>query len=47
VCPDPLNHSSKYQDTHRRVVEHASLGYGTRLSGYMALDHPRRRVSIL
>jgi hypothetical protein len=28
------------------VVECAGLRYGTRLSGYMALDHPRRQVSI-
>jgi hypothetical protein len=43
----PLNHSSRYYDTHRRMVERAGLGYGTRLSGYTTLDHPRGRVSVL
>jgi hypothetical protein len=43
----PLDHSSKYKDTHRRVVERAGLRYETRLSGYTAPDHPWRRVSIL
>jgi hypothetical protein len=47
VCPDPLDHSSKYLDARRRVVERAGLGYGTMLSSYTAPDHPRRRVSIL
>jgi hypothetical protein len=29
------------------VVEHADLGYETRLSGYTAPDHPRRQVPVL
>jgi hypothetical protein len=47
VCPDPLDRGSRYKDTRRIVVERACLQYGTRLSGYTALDHPRRRVPIL
>jgi hypothetical protein len=39
--PDPQGYSSKYQDTGRRVVERAGLGYRTKLSGYIAPDHPR------
>jgi hypothetical protein len=29
------------------VVERAGLGYGTKLSGYTAPDHPRERAPIL
>jgi hypothetical protein len=29
------------------VVERAGLGYGTKLNGYTALDHPRRQVPVL
>jgi hypothetical protein len=40
VCLDPLNHSSRWWDTHCKVVEHVGLRYGTRLSGFTASDHP-------
>jgi hypothetical protein len=42
----PLGHGSRYYDSRRRVVERVGLRYGTRLSGYMAPDHPRRQVPI-
>jgi hypothetical protein len=47
VCSDPLDHSSKYQGTCRRVVERVGLGYGTRLSDYIAPDHPRGHMPVL
>jgi hypothetical protein len=47
VCPDPVDHGSKYQDTRLRVVERVGSRYGTKLSGYMAPDHPKRQVSVL
>jgi hypothetical protein len=44
---DLHDYSSKYLGTHHRVVERVGLGYGTKLNGYTALDHPRRQVPIL
>jgi hypothetical protein len=45
--PDPQIYSSKYKGARPRAVEHAGLGYGTKLSGYIAPDHPRERAPIL
>jgi hypothetical protein len=47
VCLDPLDGGSRYLDTCRRAVECVGPRYGTRLSGYMAPNHPRRPVSFL
>jgi hypothetical protein len=44
---DPQDYSSKYYGTRHRVVERAGLGYGTKLNGYTAPDHPMERVPIL
>jgi hypothetical protein len=40
MCSDPLNHISRYWDTHCRVVDRVGLRYGTRLSDFTAPDHP-------
>jgi hypothetical protein len=45
--PNPQDYSSKYLDTHHGVVECAGFGYGTRLSGHTAPDHPMERVLVL
>ena len=39
-CPDLRAPSLRYYGTRPREVEHAGLGYGTRLSGYTAPDLP-------
>jgi hypothetical protein len=44
---DPQDYSSKYWGARHRVMECAGFGYGTRLSGYIAPDHPMERAPVL